>query len=104
MLRLFCSFFLAVCMVGCGAQPPKDAAVKVANPGQLNHSMTAALPPKYLSIKQFKDCLATQTVNHYQSWCMPSVKPAPCPATSWEQLQALQGNEQVPACLTAAAP
>ncbi len=101
MLRLICSLILAVCMAGCGAQPPKDAAVKKAAASQPSVSMAA---PKYLSIKQFKDCLATQTVNRYQSWCMPPEKPSSCPATSWEQLQGLQGYERIPACIPAATP
>jgi hypothetical protein len=58
----------------------------------------AALPPKYLRIKDFKLCLATQQIKTYRTWCMPSEKPDSCPATSWEQLKAFTGSDKVPDC------
>jgi hypothetical protein len=62
-----------------------------------SHS-SAALPPKYLGIKDFKLCLATQEIKTYSAWCMPAEKPASCPTTSWEQLKALGGSDKLPDC------
>lgn len=56
------------------------------------------LPPRYLFIPQFKDCLKTQTIGSYQAWCMPQDKPQSCPANSWEQLLALQGRDRISLC------
>ncbi|SFM93714.1 hypothetical protein SAMN05660284_00026 [Formivibrio citricus] len=61
-------------------------------------SSSAALPPKYLGIKDFKLCLATQEINTYRAWCMPAGKPESCPAASWEQLKALTGTDKLPDC------
>jgi len=58
----------------------------------------AALPPKYLGIKDFKLCLATQEISSYRAWCMPSEKPENCPATSWKELKALTGTDKLPDC------
>ncbi|MEI7430951.1 MAG: hypothetical protein WCL27_10900, partial [Betaproteobacteria bacterium] len=58
----------------------------------------AALPPKYLAIEDFKQCLATQKINTYSAWCMPAKKFESCPTTSWEQLQALSGADKLPDC------
>lgn len=63
---------------------------------------SAALPPKYLGIKDFKQCLAVQQISSYRAWCMPSEKPLSCPATSWDELKALTGNDRVPDCPPAA--
>jgi hypothetical protein len=57
-----------------------------------------ALPPKYLSVPEFKSCLSTQTVGSYQSWCLPITKPAVCPADSWARLRALSGADATPPC------
>ena len=58
----------------------------------------AALPPKYLAIKDFKQCLAVQQFSTYRAWCMPAAQPESCPATSWAELNALTGSDRVPAC------
>lgn len=58
----------------------------------------AVLPPKYLSVPDFKQCLAEQNEGSYNSWCQPAKKPKTCPHVSWRQLRALQGNDAVPAC------
>jgi hypothetical protein len=62
----------------------------------------AALPPKYLAIKDFKQCLAVQQFSTYRAWCLPAQQPASCPATSWQELKALAGNDRVPDCPAAA--
>lgn len=58
----------------------------------------AVLPPKYLSVPDFKQCLAEQSEGSYSSWCQPAKKPKACPRVSWRQLRALQGDDAVPAC------
>ena len=60
----------------------------------------AALPPKYLAVKDFKQCLAVQKFSTYRAWCMPAGQPASCPATSWAELNALTGSDRVPDCPT----
>ena len=62
----------------------------------------AALPPKYLAVKDFKQCLAVQEFGTYRAWCMPAQQPASCPAPSWAELTALAGNDRVPDCPSAA--
>jgi len=103
MFRPFYCLVVAASLAGCSAQPTKAHALKEADQSLPSTPMASVLPPKYLSISQFKDCLATQQISTYRAWCMPSVKPALCPATSWAQLNALQGKEQIPACQAEAA-
>lgn len=62
----------------------------------------AALPPKYLGVKDFKHCLATQQSSGYRAWCLPTQQPERCPATSWQELKAHTGNDRVPDCPAAA--
>nr|WP_321467511.1 hypothetical protein [uncultured Desulfobulbus sp.] len=59
---------------------------------------SAVAPPKYLEIKNFKQCLTTQKFDTWEGWCMPALKPETCPAESWEQLNALDENDKVPPC------
>jgi hypothetical protein len=103
MLRPFNCLVVAASLAGCSAQPTKPPALKEADQSLPSRLIASALPPKYLSVPQFKDCLATQQINTYRAWCMPSAKPAQCPATSWAQLNALQGKDQIPACQAEAA-
>ncbi|HJD67650.1 MAG TPA: hypothetical protein LFV66_04295 [Rickettsia endosymbiont of Bembidion lapponicum] len=51
-----------------------------------SHDMTEALPPKYLQVKDFKECLGTEQVSTYTQYCMPEHKPEHCPLDSWQQL------------------
>jgi hypothetical protein len=64
---------------------------------------SAALPPKYLAVKDFKRCLAVQQFATYRAWCMPTAQPESCPAASWAELIALTGNDRIPACPATAA-
>ena len=64
----------------------------------------AALPPKYLAIKDFKQCLAVREFGTYRAWCMPAAKPESCPATSWSELNALTGSDRIPDCPTTTEP
>ena len=56
------------------------------------------LPPKYLSVPDFKTCLSMQSQGAYQSWCLPRRKPGVCPAESWASLKALKGADALPNC------
>lgn len=51
-----------------------------------SHDMTRALPPKYLQVKDFKECLGTEQISTYSQYCMPKHKPEHCPFDSWQQL------------------
>lgn len=66
--------------------------------GPAADSSAAALPPKYLGVSDFQSCLETVQVGSHEQWCMPSKKPANCPAESWEQLGALEGDDALPSC------
>ena len=66
--------------------------------GSFAKSASAVPAPKYLAVPDFKLCLGTKTVQGYQSWCMPGVQPENCPSRSWDQLNALSGNDRLPAC------
>ncbi|GAA5253092.1 hypothetical protein [Candidatus Rickettsia kedanie] len=51
-----------------------------------SHDMTVALPPKYLQVKDFKECLGTEQVSIHTQYCMLGHKPEHCPFDSWQQL------------------
>lgn len=97
----------ALSLSGCAWIPPAaivpSASTNTPEQSRPTQAMAAALPPKYLSVPQFKYCLATQAISTYRVWCMPSQKPAQCPASSWAQLNALQGQDQIPKCQAEAA-
>ena len=59
---------------------------------------SAALPPKYLGVQDFKQCLGIQQIRTFSVWCLPAEKPEGCPATSWEELKALTGPDKIPDC------
>lgn len=61
-------------------------------------NVCAVLPPKYLAIKDFKQCLGSKDMGTWSAWCLPSKKPDACPADSWKQLTQLTGKERVPNC------
>ena len=58
----------------------------------------AALPPKYLEVADFKQCLQGQEMGTYSAWCLPAEKLQACPVESWEKLQALTGTDKLPDC------
>ncbi|MDW5417710.1 hypothetical protein R6242_14160 [Iodobacter sp. CM08] len=58
----------------------------------------AALPPKYLAVKEFKKCLGSKQIETYSAWCMPAKKTAICSKESWSQLKALRGKDKLPSC------
>ena len=52
------------------------------------------LPPKYLSVKGFKQCLSTKNMGTWSSWCKPHDKPENCPQSAWDALQ----QDDIPSC------
>jgi hypothetical protein len=58
------------------------------------------LPPKYLSVPQFKKCLSQKDMGTYKSWCLPEHQPKGCPDASWERLK--YNKDQLPYCTKAA--
>ena len=58
----------------------------------------AVLPPKYLEVENFAQCLANKNMGTWTSWCMPATKPDTCSDESWQQLNNLTGKDRVPAC------
>ena len=61
-------------------------------------SSFAALPPKYLGVKDFDKCLSELKVDTYSVRCMPSKKPKACPSTSWKKLNNLSSAEKLLVC------
>lgn len=54
----------------------------------------ASLPPAYLGVKKFKQCLSTKSMGTWESWCIPEKKPKKCPSNSWRILQ----KQSIPNC------
>ena len=48
-----------------------------------------SLPPAYLSVKGFKDCLSTQDMGGWTAYCLPDSKPESCANDSWSRLSAM---------------
>ena len=71
-----------------GGQPPANQS----------DSTASALPPKYLEIANFQNCLESKQVDTHQQWCMPASKPDSCPTQSWDKLNQMQGNDKIPSC------
>ena len=57
-----------------------------------------ALPPKFLSVPSFQQCLGQTSVSTYTSWCMPNKKPDSCPDESWNQLQQINNEQKFIPC------
>ena len=45
-----------------------------------------ALPPPYLGVPNFKQCLDTYSLDSSTHWCIPSNRPENCPESSWDDL------------------
>lgn len=58
----------------------------------------AVLPPRYLSVPDFQQCLSQQSKGTYDTVCLPAARPAHCPAASWKALRRLSGDQKVPRC------
>ena len=87
-------------LMGCGQNSSNSSAQTSAPNTAVNTSITTAavLPPKYLSIDGFKNCLGTKTQGAAQMWCLPKQQPKQCADKAWESLNSLQGNDSVPSC------
>ncbi|MDA0910635.1 MAG: LysM domain-containing protein [Proteobacteria bacterium] len=48
-----------------------------------------SLPPAYLSVKGFKDCLDTQKMGGWTAYCLPDNKPQSCTDGSWSKLSTM---------------
>ncbi len=48
----------------------------------------AAVPPTYLSVQDFENCLATEKMDLYSAWCLPAKKPIACSNDAWTKLNA----------------
>lgn len=49
-------------------------------------SSLALMPPKYLSVPHWKQCVSTQTQGSAQFICLPDARPLHCPRSSWKKL------------------
>ena len=45
-----------------------------------------ALPPPYLGVPNFKQCLGTYSLDSSTHWCIPANRPENCPESSWSDL------------------
>lgn len=43
--------------------------------------------PEYLSVRDFKKCLAVQDYRGWQGYCLPEEQPKDCPDDSWDKLE-----------------
>lgn len=60
-----------------------------------SNNKIVALSPKYLQVKDFKECLGTEPVSSsHTQYCIPGHKPEHCPFDSWQQLVKLD----IPRC------
>ncbi|KAL7070881.1 hypothetical protein ACQ4LE_009885 [Meloidogyne hapla] len=58
-----------------------------------------ALPPRYLNVPGFKDCLGSKKTNlGHEAWCFPESKPQKCDDNSWKELQELEDNDELRQC------
>ncbi len=58
----------------------------------------AALPPKYLAIPHWRQCLSQQSMGSYTAVCLPEGRPAQCPQSSWLALNRLDEDQRPPPC------
>ena len=58
----------------------------------------AALPPKYLSVPHWRQCLSQQSMGSYDIVCLPARHPAECPPSSWSALNRLDEDQRPPPC------
>ena len=54
----------------------------------------AELPPAYLSVPSFQQCLSQAQESTFTHWCLPATQPQGCPDASWQALQ----SDDLPAC------
>jgi hypothetical protein len=51
-----------------------------------------SIPPTYLSIDGYKNCLSTIKKESSESWCLPENQPTECAGASWHQLKLNDGS------------
>lgn len=93
-LAILAGVAAALLLGGCA--PGEGPAAGSTGPAA--DSSATVVPPKYLGVSDFQSCLETVQVGSHEQWCMPSEKPANCPAESWEQLGGLEGDDALPSC------
>ena len=52
-----------------------------------------ALPPPYLGVPNFKQCLGTYSMDSSTHWCIPPNRPENCPESSWDDLTTMSFEE-----------
>jgi hypothetical protein len=97
-MRLITGLLAAATLLSACAAEPMSAPMPTVVPVAAAPAV-AALPPKYLAVPAFRECLAQQQVRSYTAWCLPSSRPDLCPADSWGRLNALTGIDKLPACV-----
>jgi hypothetical protein len=96
-MRLITGLLAAATLLSaCAAESPRGPTPTVTPMAAA--PAAAALPPKYLLVPDFRQCLAEQQLSSYTAWCLPSSRPDLCPADSWGRLNALTGIDKLPAC------
>ncbi|HAG62073.1 MAG TPA: hypothetical protein DCL40_04125 [Coxiellaceae bacterium] len=78
-----------------------NAFVTLSQSGQQSSARPVGqgvLPPAYLKVKNFKDCLSTVSRSTWKAWCMPASRPKACPAASWKQLQGSSASDGLSSC------
>ncbi|MFY9656983.1 MAG: hypothetical protein WAK01_10405 [Methylocystis sp.] len=58
----------------------------------------AALPPKYLAVPNWRQCLSQQSMGSYDIVCLLAQRPAECPRSSWRALNRLDEDQRPPPC------
>jgi hypothetical protein len=61
----------------------------------LTSTSWALLPPQYLSVPDWKDCVGSMNVGSYNEVCLPHYRPKNCSRSSWHQLKRLR---ELPLC------
>ncbi|ROS00245.1 hypothetical protein EDC56_2883 [Sinobacterium caligoides] len=74
----------AIALAGCNGLDHKEKAAELIG-GE------GGLPPEYLQIPNWKDCLSTENMGSFSEYCMPTTdKPANCPQASWDKLKEIK--------------
>jgi hypothetical protein len=74
-------------------QVPAQVGNRIYAPG-----FTGALPPAYLSIPKFEDCLSVDSISSatHTTRCLPVVQPVACPNDAWNLIQQQFDGTQCP--------
>jgi len=63
-----------------------DAANHLANKLGVD---SASIPPAYLQVAKFKNCLDTEDMGGWQGYCLPEERNNDCPLKSWDKLKTM---------------